>query len=42
MFDFLKQIPRNAWIAFGIFAFVVAFGSFFWGKSTGLEECKKV
>lgn len=41
MLELLKTVDRKVWIAFGALFLLVAFGFFYWGKSSGLEECKK-
>lgn len=38
-FDFFKTVPKNVWVVLGVAALLIAFGSYYWGKSTGLEEC---
>lgn len=41
MNEILKSVPRNVWIGLGVILIIVAFGTYYWGKSSGLEECKR-
>lgn len=41
MLDLLKSVDKKIWIGLGLLSLLVAFGFFYWGKSSGLEECKK-
>lgn len=40
MLDLLKSVDKRVWIAFGALSLLIAFGFFYWGKSSGLEDCK--
>ena len=41
MLDLLKLVDKRIWMVFGVLSLLIAFGFFYWGKSSGLEECGK-
>lgn len=41
MIDLFKAVDKKVWMAIGALFLLVAFGFYYWGKSSGLEECKK-